>query len=194
MDLENCKLCHERQYGHGPVPGCGDLNSEVCLLGRNPGKDEDALGRPFVGRAGGKLNEGLFIAGLPRAYCRVTNVSKCMTPSNVKPTQQCFRICSFTWLKDELASMRHLQLIITLGNEALRYFERLATVGELHGTVFPTKVNNRTVNLFVSYHPSAALRSSLMDKHFTADMVRLRQYIEASSLTDRNSWLAKELE
>ena len=186
MELKDCNLCRERNYGRGPVPGCGNVQlAQVCLLGRNPGPTEDGLKRPFVGRAGGKLNEGLVLARLLRTLCYITNVSKCMTPANIAPTQQCLRICSSTWLKDELCSLSQLKLVVVLGNQALHYFERHGTVGELHGTVLPTaahKVGREDVNIFVSYHPSAALRSTLMNKHFTNDMIKLGHYLKKHSL------------
>lgn len=188
MELKDCNLCIERKYGTGPVPGCGNVEIvKICLLGRNPGVEEDPVKRPFVGRAGGKLNEGLFLAKLPRSVCRVTNVGKCMTPTNINPTQQCLRICSNTWLKDELYSMTQLKLVVTLGNQALHYFERHGTVGELHGTILPViadKVGKEGVKIFCSYHPSAALRSTLMNNHFTDDMLKLGNYLRKNSLVE----------
>lgn len=179
MELIDCNFCPERKYGTGPVPGYGNIElAKVCLLGRNPGVQEDPVKKPFVGKAGGKLNEGLVIAELPRNECYITNVGKCMTPTNINPTQQCLQTCSKMWLGDELVSLTNVRLIVTLGNQALHYFERLATVGELHGTCFPW----RGVDIFVSYHPSAALRSSLMNKHFLDDMQRLGKYLKENNL------------
>jgi len=178
MELDDCKLCPEREYGDGPVPGCGNPCSQFCLLGRNPGKSENTVGRPFVGKAGGKLNEGLMLARLPRVLCYVTNVSKCMTPKDVKPTQQCQHICTTTWLNDELTRLTKLKLIVTLGNEALHVFFKQLTVGEYHGLILPGKFNGRAIDIFVSYHPSAALRSTLMNRHFTDDMCRLGQHLK----------------
>lgn len=187
MELKDCNLCRERHYGTGPVPGCGNVAlAEICLLGRNPGVEEDPVKRPFVGRAGGKLNEGLVIAKCPRRLCYVTNVGKCMTPTNVNPTQQCLRICSDTWLTDELVALPKLKLVVSLGNQALHYFEKLGTVGELHGTVLPVAAGRipgkEDVSVFVSYHPSAALRSTAMNKHFMNDMTRLGQYLRKHNL------------
>lgn len=186
MDLKDCRLCMERKYGKGPVPGCGNaLLAEICLLGRNPGVTEDALGRPFVGRAGGKLDTGLAVAELPRSICWIDNVSRCMTPTNVAPTQQCLRICSDTWLHDTLIHLPKLKLVVTLGNQALHYFERLVVVGTMHGTVFPAeaeKVGREGVYVFVSYHPSAALRSTQMNHHFMSDMDKLGKYLKENNL------------
>jgi len=192
--LNECHLCKEREYGTGPVPGCGNLDAEVCLLGRNPGWVEDKQKIPFMGKAGSKLNFGLALAELNRELCRVDNVAKCVTPMNVTPSQQCQRICSNTWLLPTLRAMKKLRLIITLGNEALHVFERLGTVGDLHGTLIPP--GNKELwlpdlEIFVSYHPSAALRSILMNQHFLADFRKLREYVTQRQLVGWKGGLCK---
>lgn len=188
MLLEECQLCPERQYGQEPVPGEGNEKlAQICLLGRNPGADEDKNGRPFIGRAGRKLNEGLLYASILRNECWVTNVSKCYTPSKVTPSALCLRTCRATWLLPELASLEQLRLIVTLGNQALQVFEPMARVGELHGHSF--EVNRpwqpeKRITIFCSFHPSAALRGSNVNKMFLADMTKLKQ-LEKESLYDR---------
>ncbi|KKN52373.1 hypothetical protein LCGC14_0612900 [marine sediment metagenome] len=179
-NLQECNLCAERSYCRAPVSGCGDMNAEVCWLGRNPGYDEDQLGRPFVGNAGGKLNEGLNLTGLTRAKCWIDNISKCMTPKDVVPTQQCRKTCSSVWLLPTLCELKRLRLVVALGNEALHYFLNQSMVSELHGTIFPVphaKVGQEGVAVFISYHPSAALRSTMMNNHFKSDMQRLKHYL-----------------
>ena len=181
MELKECKECMERSFGHGPVPGHGNPKlAKICLLGRNPGVTEDLKGVPFVGRAGGKLNTGLVLAHILRNECYVTNMGKCYTPTSVKPSAKCYERCKELWLCNEMRSLEKLKLIVTLGNEALKYFEPLASVGELHGYPFPAKrpwgkLLEESITVFVSYHPSAALRSSIMNKHFMKDMSRLHQ-------------------
>ena len=56
-----CKLCEERKQA---VPGVGDENADWLFIGEAPGADEDALGQPFVGRAGKLLDRMLAAAGL----------------------------------------------------------------------------------------------------------------------------------
>jgi uracil-DNA glycosylase len=59
----------------------------VMLLGRNPGKEEDNIGRPFVGRAGKKLRE--LTAPMENISARFyyTNQVKCYTPADREPTE-----------------------------------------------------------------------------------------------------------
>jgi uracil-DNA glycosylase family 4 len=39
-------------YGRISVPSYGPRDAEVALLGQSPGREEELLGRPFVGPAG----------------------------------------------------------------------------------------------------------------------------------------------
>jgi DNA polymerase len=70
------------------VPGVGDVQSRVVLIGEAPGSDEDRTGKPFVGRAGKELNAALEILGIPRETVYITNVVKYRPPNNRKPTDQ----------------------------------------------------------------------------------------------------------
>ena len=95
------------------------------------------------------------------------------------------KICSQTWLSQELCDLKELKLIVTLGNQALHYFEPHEVVGDLHGTVLPTtikKVGKEGVSIFCSYHPSAALRSTVMNRHFIDDMTKLGEYLKRNKL------------
>src|SRR4051812_43726246 len=67
------------------VPGEGDHDADVMLIGEAPGASEDKAGRPFVGRAGRLLDELLETAGLVRAEVYITNVVKARPPDNPDP-------------------------------------------------------------------------------------------------------------
>src|SRR5579863_1552145 len=77
-----CALCQGTKNG---VPGEGNPHAEVMFIGEGPGRDEDRLGRPFVGQAGGFLNELIGAAGLERAQVFITNVVKHRPPENRDP-------------------------------------------------------------------------------------------------------------
>ena len=58
----------------------------MAFVGEAPGTDEEALGRPFVGRSGKLFNKLLRRAGIEREECLVTNVFDYMLPDNdIKP-------------------------------------------------------------------------------------------------------------
>lgn len=63
-----------------PAAGTGD--SPLAIVGEAPGAEEAAQGRPFVGRSGRLLDEGLAAAGIDRAACFVGNVFRRQPPGN----------------------------------------------------------------------------------------------------------------
>lgn len=59
------------------VPGEGNAQAQVVLVGEAPGEEEDRQGRPFVGRSGRLLEQLLLTAGLDRRDLWITNTVKC---------------------------------------------------------------------------------------------------------------------
>ena len=128
------------------VPGEGNPDAEVMLVGEAPGATEDREGRPFVGRAGMVLDEVLAEAGLEREDVYITNVVKARPPMNRDP-KAAEVAHHLPWLEAELALIRPSR-VVPLGRHAL------AKISEVHGT----EMTERGRMLFPMYHPAAALR------------------------------------
>ena len=75
-----------------PVFGEGQMDRPVVLVGEAPGGEEEAAGRPFVGKAGKNLNGFLEALSLPREQLYVTNVVK-IRPTKVNPTKHWMSVC-----------------------------------------------------------------------------------------------------
>ncbi len=69
------------------MPGEGAPRADVVFVGEGPGADEDASGRPFVGKAGRLLTD-IITKGMQRERESVfiANVVKCRPPGNRNPT------------------------------------------------------------------------------------------------------------
>ncbi|HLB43944.1 MAG TPA: uracil-DNA glycosylase, partial [Candidatus Limnocylindrales bacterium] len=80
-----CRLCPLHAQRTNAVPGEGHPDTEVVFVGEGPGFNEDQQGRPFVGAAGGLLNELLRAIGWKREEVFITNVVKCRPPNNRDP-------------------------------------------------------------------------------------------------------------
>lgn len=188
-NLEICKRCKEIDNDTIPVTGEGSQLATICILGRNPGKEEALVGQPFVGRAGRKLKAVCAFYKIAYEQLYITNVVKCLTVDSVPPSRYCLLTCSRTWLDRELSTLLNLKLIIVLGNQALKYFEPIGTVNQLHGTSFNSSPLWYTGNLklFVSYHPSAALRNHTVNKHFFNDFKKLKELIDAEGFISTSS-------
>ncbi len=133
------------------VPGEGNPAAAVMFVGEAPGATEDALGRPFVGRAGRLLDELLAEAGLAREDVWITNVVKARPPKNRDPKPAEVAHC-MPWLERELALIAP-RLVVPLGRHALKHFAPQARIGEVHGRVLAAGGRE----LFPLYHPAAAM-------------------------------------
>jgi hypothetical protein len=64
-EVKKCCKCGLGSSRTNAVPGEGNPNARIMFVGEAPGADEDAQGRPFVGRAGQLLDKIIQACGLP---------------------------------------------------------------------------------------------------------------------------------
>lgn len=154
--MRRCTACEELaatrdQVVVGDVPAAG--RARLALVGEAPGADEDAAGRPFVGRAGRLLDELLAAAGLDRGELAVLNVLRCRPPANRTPKPAEVARCR-NWLDRSLELVRP-ELVVALGlTAATTFLGRGVKLGESRGRVHEVG----DLRVLVSYHPSAAIR------------------------------------
>ena len=155
------------------VPGEGNPEAAVMVVGEAPGATEDKEARPFVGRAGKLLDEVLAEAGLAREDVYITNVVKARPPKNRDP--KAGEVAHhMPWLKAELALIQPA-LVVPLGRHALAHFTDGAKISEVHGT----EMTERGRSLFPMYHPAAALRGGGLKDTLFEDARKLRRAVEA---------------
>jgi DNA polymerase len=149
------------------VPGEGSPLASVMFVGEAPGATEDALGRPFVGRAGKLLDELLEAAGLVRAEVWITNVVKARPPRNRDPRAP--EVAHWMpFLERELALIGP-RVVVPLGRHALKHFSPEAKIAEVHGRVL--QAGERV--LFPLYHPAAAIYNPALRETLFADVAAL---------------------
>ncbi|MGY1619141.1 uracil-DNA glycosylase [Geodermatophilus sp. SYSU D00691] len=135
----------------GDVPRAG--RPRFAIVGEAPGAQEDATGRPFVGRSGALLDQLLAEAGLDRGEAAVLNVVKCRPPGNRTPKAPEVARCS-GWLRRQL-ELLDPPVVIALGLSSAKWFLGPRTVlAAVRGA--PHEVDGRAV--WATYHPSAAIR------------------------------------
>jgi DNA polymerase len=150
--VAQCRLCKLGEAHARPVPGEGNPNAEVMMVGEAPGFYEDQQGRPFVGAAGGFLDQLLKEAGLARKDVYITNVIKHRPPGNRDPEPDEIEACD-TYLRAQIAAV-HPLVIVTLGRFSLAKFMPTArSMRDVHGR--PITQNGMTI--CPMYHPAAAL-------------------------------------
>lgn len=113
----NCELCERRT---NVVFGEGNPVTPLVIVGEGPGANEDATGRPFVGRAGQLLDQALLENGITRKHVFICNVLKCRASiieggsvRNRPPATSEINAC-LPWLMKQLEIMKPL-VILCLG-------------------------------------------------------------------------------
>lgn len=147
-----CALCAER---HNTVPGEGNINGRVVIVGEGPGREEDETGRPFVGRAGRLLTDILEKGGhISRSSLYITNVVKCRPPENRDPAEEEIEACR-EFLEAQLLLL-HPDIVVTLGNVPTRaLLNSKQSITYLRGK-WQTW---RGIQLFPMFHPSYLLHN-----------------------------------
>jgi len=95
------------------VFGEGDPCARLMFIGDSPGEEDDATGRPFVGRAGDLLGKMIQAMGLNRQAVYLTSVFKARLPENTTPPGREVDAC-VSYLFDQIAVVKP-EVIVTLG-------------------------------------------------------------------------------
>lgn len=171
------------QDGRRVVFGEGPEHAPIMLIGEAPGGQEEAEGRPFVGKAGKNLDAFLAVLELPRSDIRISNVVKVRpckvsargTVSNRPPNRE--ELAFFTpWLKEEIALVCP-QIIVTLGNTALQaLLGKDAVIGDHHGQL----IRREGMAVFPLYHPASIIYNRSLQSVYDADLAALKTLLDAS--------------
>jgi len=156
-------------WWNAPVPGWGDPNAWLCIVGLAPGvSGANRTGRPFTGDFAGTLlyatlakfglSEGVFDArpddGLRLTGAFISNSVRCVPPEN-KPTTDEIHTCR-PFLESQLADLPNLRVVLALGTIAHQSAVK-ALGGKLpkhrfaHAAVHPLHTG---ITLVDSYHCS----------------------------------------
>ena len=171
---EKRRAYRDWDYWAKPVPGFGDPDARVLVLGLAPGAHgSNRTGRPFTGDSSGNFMYPVLyetgFANQPTAVNRndgltlkdlyITAAVRCAPPDN-KPLPQELAECS-VFLDREIAGLRKVKVIVALGKIGFdAYLNHLKRRGLIptrkpylfqHGAYYPTPDGKV---LLASYHPS----------------------------------------
>lgn len=152
-----CSICPRRYpviLGDGPTP------CRVMGIGERPGKDENRVGRVFVGQSGREQNELYFpLAGLERCEVYMTNAVKCGEDNNKTPTAKEIAGCSEHWLPDELMAANP-EVVVLLGASACGVVEGGLDLEVEHGIPRRGRIYGWEGWVVGMYHPAYGLRDT----------------------------------
>jgi DNA polymerase len=174
-EVADCTRCALHRGRRHTVPGEGVPAPAVLVVGEGPGAEEDATGRPFVGKAGQYLDKWLAAVQLDRGTnCFIANAVKCRPPGNRDPLPVESAAC-LPYLRAQIAVLRP-RAILAVGRIAGQLLTGLdAGVGVLRRTQHLYE----GVPLAVTYHPSAVLRDSSLRAPVWEDLKRLKSLLDS---------------
>lgn len=198
---EKRKAYRDWEYWGKPVPGFGDPQARILVLGLAPGAHgSNRTGRPFTGDASGKfmypvLYETGFASqpiatergdGLILKDLYITAAARCAPPDN-KPLPQELANCA-PYLERELDGLAELRVIVALGkigfDAYLNFLKRRGLLERRADYVFKHGAKYKMPDgrwLMASYHPS---NQNTQTGKLTRGMF-LQIFKEARQLADR---------
>ena len=161
-DCRRCPLGDRRQH---LVFGEGNPSAELVFVGEAPGADEDAQGRPFVGRAGQLLTKIIAAMGLKREEVYICNILKCRPPGNRNPLPDEIAACE-PFLIRQLGVIRP-RVICAMGSIAAHaLLKSEAPISVLRGRFH----SYQGIPLMPTYHPAYLLRNPGAKKQVWEDV------------------------
>lgn len=153
-ELGDCRRCILADSRKNIVFGEGSPKAELVFVGEAPGADEDAQGRPFVGRAGQLLTRIIEAMKLRRSDVYICNILKCRPPGNRNPAPAEIEACE-PFLRKQLEAIGP-RVICALGTFAARTL--LKTDSPI--TVLRGRFHDyQGIRLMPTYHPAYLLRN-----------------------------------
>lgn len=173
--IRRCRKCPLQKRRKHAVPGEGPVTAGIFFLGEAPGAQEDEAGRPFVGRSGIFFNTLLAGAGINRQDAFITSTVKCRPPNNRRPKPMEMAICRKNWLDNQI-ELINPPLVVLLGQTACQLMlNEKKPLNSLHGKLYHTA--NR--NLFVTFHPAAAMRFPLVRRKMKKDLKIVKKLLRS---------------
>jgi len=169
-ECTRCGLCEGRTQ---VVNTHGNRRARLMFVGEAPGADEDAQGKPFVGRAGQLLTKMIEAMGIKREDVIIGNVNRCRPPGNRQPTLEEAAICR-PFLFREIAVVQP-EIIVVMGNTALR---NLLEVREGISRVRGKFQDFRGIKVMPTFHPAYLLRDPSKKRETWEDLKQVMDYLQ----------------
>lgn len=150
--VRGCRLCPLCETRKNAIFGEGNPNADLMFIGEAPGADEDAQGRPFVGRSGELLTKMIAAMQFTREEVFIANIVKCRPPENRVPEKGEAEVC-LPYLHRQIELIQP-KVIVLLGATPLKWLLGKSGITRLHGQWL--ELNG--IAVMPSFHPAFLLR------------------------------------
>ena len=169
--IKNCDL---KNNATNLVFGDGNINSKIMIIGEGPGANEDAEGKPFVGRAGKLLDKMLAAIKLDRTKVYISNVVNYRPPSNRKPTEvEIERYLPYLKSHIEIIDPK---ILLLLGSTALNtLIGNDIVISKARGKWIQKEIGRVKPWIIASFHPAFLMRQPEQKKLSWIDLKMIRE-------------------
>ena len=167
------KNCDFKKNATNIVFGDGNINSKIMIIGEGPGAQEDAEGKPFVGRAGKLLDKMLASIQLNRKKVYISNVVNYRPPENRTPSEiEIERYLPYLKSHIEIISPK---ILILLGKTALNaLIGNEAVISKARGKWIEKEIGTAKPWVIASFHPAFLMRQPEQKKFAWIDLKMIR--------------------
>tara|TARA_B100000029_G_scaffold485954_1_gene539826 strand:+ start:3071 stop:3769 length:699 start_codon:yes stop_codon:yes gene_type:complete len=175
--IQTIKNCELKNNANNLVFGDGNINAKIMLIGEGPGANEDALGKPFVGRAGKLLDKMLSSIQLDRTKVYISNVVNYRPPSNRKPTEEEIERY-LPYLKNHIEIINP-KIILLLGSTALNaLIGNEIVISKARGKWIQKQIGSIKPWIIASFHPAFLMRQPEQKKLAWIDLKMIRDKLK----------------
>lgn len=173
-EIGNCVRCPLHKGRTQIVHSTGNYGARLMFVGEAPGADEDAEGRPFVGRAGKLLTDIISGMGFRREDVFIGNINRCRPPDNRAPLPNETEACR-PFLLREIDVIKPT-VIVVLGNTATQNLLSIKTpISKIRGQF----QDYFGVKVMPTFHPAYLLRDPRKKREVWEDMKKVRDLINS---------------
>ena len=170
--LGECRRCGLHEGRNHIVFGEGDAQADLVFVAEGPGRNEDRIGRPFVGEAGRLLTRIIEAMGLDRDRVYICNVVKCRPPRNRDPREDEVAACMpFLHRQLELIAPRVICILGRVAGQALLGPD--FSITREHGKW----LEYRGVPVMPVFHPAYLLRNSAARRPVWEDVQKIMKVL-----------------
>ena len=152
----------------------GNPDAPVMIIGEAPGKTEDKLQKPFVGRAGRLLDDLLRRVSLDRTKVYITNVVNYRQDKNRKPSTEEINVFKKLLFKHiEIIKPKFVLLLGATATEAV--LDHIGPLSQVRGKWKNIKIIKSYFNILTTFHPAFLLRKPDQIKTVLRDLNKLKK-------------------
>ena len=172
--IQLIKNCNLKKNATNLVFADGNINSKIMIIGEGPGANEDAEGKPFVGRAGKLLDKMLAAIKLDRTKVYISNVVNYRPPENRRPTE--IEIERYLpYLKSHIEIINP-KILLLLGSTALNsLIGNEVVISKARGKWIQKDIGTAKPWIIASFHPAFLMRQPEQKKLAWIDLKMIRE-------------------